>query len=641
MDNSAGLAWVEPFAARLATRVIHMGYRDRLHELEQRAEQLASQLRLLRLQSDRYSHLRLTSFVLAGLASGLTLLTAGVWFWLFLTPAMLLPFAILVFRHRRVEEAIIIHEIRLGTVQGHVARMTLDWEGIPPAAPVPPNFEHPFATDLDLLGNHSLHQLMDTAVSHEGSQRLLAWLLDTDPQPARIAARHACVRELVGVPDFRDDLSLNARLAVDSSHDRWQGQRLLDWLASHPADVTSARRVLFLLFPLALANVTLGILNAAAIVPGWWLFTWLLYAAFSLAQLRKHSTLFQDAFFLRDGLLRLSTVFRFLESNTYVDLPNLRALCAPFLGSTTRPSLQLKEVSRIVAAIGLQRNQFLWIFVNALVPWDIYAGYRMSRVSQELSLLLPEWLDVWYELEALASLANHAYLNPAATFPEIRSACTASPDSDICFAANALGHPLILESERVCNDFTVRQTGSLDIITGSNMAGKSTFLRTLGINLAMAYAGGPVIAQQMQLSIFRLFTAIRVTDSVTDGFSYFYAEVRRLKKLLTALQQEGEAPLFYLIDEIFRGTNNRERLIGSHSFVQALAGENGVGVIATHDLELVRLEEDTGGVKNYHFRDNVVDGRMVFDYKLYPGPCPTTNALKIMRLAGLPVGDDR
>jgi DNA mismatch repair ATPase MutS len=141
----------------------------------------------------------------------------------------------------------------------------------------------------------------------------------------------------------------------------------------------------------------------------------------------------------------------------------------------------------------------------------------------------------------------------------------------------------------------------------------------------------------MGTQLFRLFTSMRLTDSVTEGYSFFYAEVRRLKALLTELEQVAERPLFFLIDEIFRGTNNQERLLGSRAYVRALAGGHGVGFIATHDLELVKLADENALIHNYHFRDAVVDGRMVFDYKLHPGPCPTTNALKIMALAGLPL----
>jgi DNA mismatch repair ATPase MutS len=244
-------------------------------------------------------------------------------------------------------------------------------------------------------------------------------------------------------------------------------------------------------------------------------------------------------------------------------------------------------------------------------------------------------MDTWFELEALNSLANHAYLNPHYSFPDIEP--KHNNRSSAVFEASELGHPLIPDDEKICNDFTVQDLGQIDIFTGSNMSGKSTFLKTVGINLVLAFAGGPVDARHLRTIPFRLFTCIRISDSVTDGVSYFYAEVKCLKALLTALREEDSLPLFYFIDEIFRGTNNRERLIGSQAYIQALAGNRGVGLISTHDLELVNLADKLEGLCNYHFRDDVVDGRMIFNYQLHSGPSPTTNALKIMRLEGLPV----
>jgi len=190
---------------------------------------------------------------------------------------------------------------------------------------------------------------------------------------------------------------------------------------------------------------------------------------------------------------------------------------------------------------------------------------------------------------------------------------------------------------KVCNDFELDQHQRIVILTGSNMAGKSTFLRTVGVNLALAYAGAPVNAASMQTSLFRLFTCIKVSDSVQDGLSYFYAEVKRLQALLAATETDDGLPLLFLIDEIFRGTNSRERLIGSRSYIRELSQRRSMGLVATHDLELIKLADEIKGVTNYHFREEVSNGRMVFDYRLRPGPCPTTNALKIMRLEGLPV----
>ena len=243
---------------------------------------------------------------------------------------------------------------------------------------------------------------------------------------------------------------------------------------------------------------------------------------------------------------------------------------------------------------------------------------------------LPVWLDAWHELEALNSLANFAYLNPRNVFPEIL------PEQSV-FRARAIGHPLIGPEFRICNDFELDGQRRIALLTGSNMAGKSTFIRTVGVNLCLAYAGAPVTADQLEVSLFRVFSCIQVSDSVQDGLSYFYAEVKRLKALLSATEEEG-LPVMFLIDEIYRGTNNRERHIGSHALTRALASHpTAVGIIATHDLELAKLADEIKGIVNFHFREQVVEGRMVFDYLLRPGPCPTTNALQIMRMEGLPV----
>ncbi|MEL6272338.1 MAG: MutS family DNA mismatch repair protein, partial [Chloroflexota bacterium] len=257
--------------------------------------------------------------------------------------------------------------------------------------------------------------------------------------------------------------------------------------------------------------------------------------------------------------------------------------------------------------------------------------FRLETLKTDLQQQLPQWLDIWHEVEALSSLATLAYLNPSATVPTVDESV-----SEV-FHAVEIGHPLIEDENRVTNSFTFRQVGENVIITGSNMSGKSSFLRTLGVNLSLAYAGGRVFAERMDTTIFRLYTSIRVTDSLDDGISYFYAEVRRLKGLLEAIKVEDAPPVFFLIDEIFRGTNNRERLIGSRSYIRALENSNCVGLVATHDLELVQLADGDPLIRNFHFREDVLDGRMVFDYTLREGPSPTTNALRIMRMEGLPV----
>jgi len=261
------------------------------------------------------------------------------------------------------------------------------------------------------------------------------------------------------------------------------------------------------------------------------------------------------------------------------------------------------------------------------MPWDMYAAYRLASLRQKLRHLMPEWLNVWADLEALSALRTFAYLNPDYTRPQLQA-------NGMTFAAVEIGHPLIAHELRVCNDFTM-DANQVTMLTGSNMSGKSSFLRTLGVNLVLTNAGAVVTAASLNTSLFRIYSCIKVSDSLAEGYSYFYAEVRRLKALLDSLEQTNNLPLFFLIDEIFKGTNNRERLLGSEAYIHALLGKHGTGAISTHDLELASLS----GLSNFHFADQVRDGQLTFDYKLRPGVSPTTNALRIMRLAGLPVGD--
>jgi DNA mismatch repair ATPase MutS len=274
----------------------------------------------------------------------------------------------------------------------------------------------------------------------------------------------------------------------------------------------------------------------------------------------------------------------------------------------------------------------VWNLLLALFPIDFYFRLRLSKYKQLVSGKLDSWLETWYKIEALSSMANFAFLNPGYTFPEINQ----SKESVFIFEGQKFGHPLIRKEVKISNDFSFNPEGEIAVITGSNMSGKSTFIRTIGINLSLAYAGCVVNAEEMRVSLFRLFTCIKVSDSVIDGISYFYAEVKRLKSLLNEIEA-AENPVLFLIDEIFRGTNNIERLKGSSAFIKKLAVTNSIGAVATHDLELVKLSDEINRVKNYHFREEIRDGKMVFDYKLNNGPCPTTNALMIMRLEGLPV----
>ncbi|MGH7451086.1 MAG: MutS family DNA mismatch repair protein, partial [bacterium] len=447
------------------------------------------------------------------------------------------------------------------------------------------------------------------------------------PQPEQIQRRQTLVRELTPMSRFRDKLLLNFALATGEP---LQGKKFLAWLQQETPQ--SSRWLLPVFWALAALNIALFLLTQFGLAPRYWLITLFIYGGLYLMNVERIKEIFEEAIFLDEELNKLGALLLYLENYPYGKNLNLKNLCQPLCAAKKRPSAQMKKIKLIVTAIGMRMNPIVRALLNIVVPWDFHCAHLLDEQKSRLAEALPIWMDIGFELEALTALANFAYLNPDHAFPEIVAA-----GSEPIFQAQDLGHPLIPAKQRVPNDFSLRRTGELAMITGSNMSGKSTFLKTLGINLSLAYAGGPVCAGRLQTSLFRLFTCIKVSDSVTDGFSFFYAEVRRLKTLLNELQKERTDPLFFLIDEIFKGTNNRERLIGSRSYIRALAGQNGAGAISTHDLELTTLASSLPSLHNYHFREEVIDGQMVFDYKLHDGPCPTTNALKIMQLAGLPV----
>lgn len=601
--------------------------RRRLDALDRLRMRLERRIAHLRACSDRLMALRLLTFFVAAI---LLLFAAGLGhalLWL-LFAAAIAAFVGAVSRHRRIERAIARHKALSQLVEDQRARMNLDWEALRPPLEIGALPSHPYQIDLDITGERSLHHLLDVAVSAEGSERLCAWLLSPLTDANALAERTALVQEMIPRVIFRNRLIVNAALAGRGGNARWRTRHLLDW--AKPPE-RSLGQFALLLVVLALVNALLFIGAALELLGPIWIVTFVVYVALIGSRYRETSALFAEALALGAALEGLRAGFGWLERYDYSRTERLRAMCAPFVGEG-RPSRLVRRAMWIVSAASLQRNVLLWGVVNAVIPWDILVADQLYRCRAALSEWLPLWLDRWWELEALNCLATFAYLNPEYTFPSFTA------DRPACFKATQLGHPLIDHQTRVRNDFEMGRAGDIAIITGSNMSGKSTFLRALGVNICLAQVGSPVCAEQLELTPFRLYACIRVTDSLADGFSYFYAEVRRLKELLDALAQRESPPLFFLIDEIFRGTNNRERLIGSRSYIRALVGQHGLGVLSTHDLELVQLADELPGVRNYHFEDSVRDGRMVFDYVLRSGPSPTTNALKIMQLVGLPVG---
>jgi len=611
-----------------------------LRRLERRIARLKRRAQQLERVSNNYWVARRVLLLCGALFALLSCKLAGSTTGLILTALFLAVFILVAIYHNRVRDAMTRNALMLNIKHVQVARLKVDWEHLSRSDQTPPEPAHPFETDLDVTGERSLHRLLDSAVTREGSRRLKSWLLSTRPDPLVIEKRQSLIRELSGLSLFRDKLHLHAAIASRDSQDltktkpaqldQWDSRTLVAWI-EHGDAQESLRSTVMLLGILAALNITLIVLALLDLVPHVWPIVFLIYAGLSIAKQGRTTSAWGEVQDLEKALRRFRAVFQFLESRRFSRLTHLAQVCAPFLNPRPRPSAELKRVERIAWGLGLRTIGPIWFLVNVLMPWDFFFTYRLEQLRNEISQLMPRWLDAWYELEALNSLSNFAWLNPLYAFPVLVSNST-------LFDARGLGHPLIKAEHKICNDLELDEQRRIVILTGSNMAGKSTFLRTVGVNLCLAYAGAPVNAERLRTSLFRIFTCIKVSDSMQDGLSYFYAEVKRLKLLLSATETEDDLPVMFLIDEIFRGTNNRERHIGSHAFIRALSSRrNALGLIATHDLELTKLADEIPGIANFHFREEVGDGKMVFDYQLHPGPCPTSNALHIMRIEGLPV----
>ncbi len=601
-----------------------MSPRERLtHALERHAQRLTRRIDSLQARSDALARWRTLTFI-GMLGAALIVYGASPLLAALIVGMGGTGFIALVTVHRRVKEAQARFIALRDLTVTHLARQRIDWQKLPPAFAAP-DYHHPFAADLNIGGEYGLHRLLNTCVSRGGSARLLSWLTAETPPLEVIQQRQKRVQALKPLRAFRDRVALTAQLSGSGS--QWDGVRLLQWLNGERAGHVVPRWALPVLSLLAVTTFALLALDYFEIQDGLWSMSLGIYAVLTVWVLLRAGDLFGAALRVKSELDPFVAVLRELESAP-VTTPALHDLLAPFRMGEVRPSVQLKRLNAVLAASSLRQNVIFWFMVNLFVPWDVAVASRLGRTQQSLARDVPLWLEAWYDLEAYNALAHAAYLNPDDAFPVL--------DESAVFAAESLGHPLIPFERRVTNDFAFAPGERAVLLTGSNMSGKSTFLRTVGLALVLAYAGGAVPARRLTLSRQRLFTCISVSDSVVDGISYFYAEVKRLKALLDAVKADG-LPVLYLIDEIFKGTNNRERLIGSRDYIQALIRTGGRGLISTHDLDLTQLADTLEGVRNSHFREEVRDGQMVFDYRLREGPCPTTNALKIMALEGLPI----
>jgi hypothetical protein len=478
----------------------------------------------------------------------------------------------------------------------------------------------PLVRDIGLLGAHSLWTLIDETLSDGGRQSLLKWLSRPTLERNILKARQETLRRLQGETWFY------SRLTINTARDEFNLSTLqIQEFLRTPAVEAGFNKIL-------IVNVVawLGTLGAALVsdlyhvaLPGWLL---VIFPLVSLASLSSAGAAFRSGVGLAHHLGALTPIFSALEKRA-LSSAALRDVCPQI--AKFSPSRSARRLDFIMNFVGTQTNPILHFILNAFVPWTVVSVFFFERLRKKIAADFPVCLVELSEFEVLGSLLILMHYQTP-TFPQFAEG---GPTLD----CRQIFHPLLDRAKAVANDFSFTGGKSLGLLTGSNMSGKSTFLRTLGINQTLANLGGPVFAAAMTTVPMRIETCIEVTDSLRDGYSYFYAEVKKLRHILTVAATH--TPMLYLIDEIFRGTNNRERQLGSQAVIRTLAHEpTTLGFISTHDLELTALEKTNPSVLNLHFREDLTpDGQMHFHYHLNHGPSPTTNALIIMKAEGIPV----
>jgi MutS domain V len=590
-----------------------------IHEYARRLEARRSALARLDRIHIAVGNWRLSLFVAAALLAWLSFVRAALSPWWLALPAIF--FFVLFVIHERVLQTRRRLDRAATFYEKGIARLENRWAGTGEKGECYIDESHPYARDLDLFGHGSLFELMCTARTRAGEDTLARWLrLPASAVEAR--ARQSAVAELTSRLDLREELALLG----DDVRSGLEPDALATWGAAPPVVFPGWTRIVAmpLAFFTVLALIQWLVLGFTSV---WFQVMLLLEAAFWL-RLRIPTMQVVSAV-ERPGrdLALLSQVLARLEREPFAS-PRLVSLRAELDTAGSPPSRQIARLGRLVDLLDAQRNQ-LFAPIAFLLLWSTQLAIAIENWRRISGPAVGRWLAAVGEFEALCALAGYGYEHPADPFPELA-------EQGICFEGEGLGHPLLPAELCVRND--VRLGGELRVllISGSNMSGKSTLLRTVGTNAVLAFAGAPVRAARLRLSPLSVGASIRIVDSLQAGSSRFYAEITRLRQLVD--MAKGPFPLLFLLDELLHGTNSHDRRIGAEAVVRGLVDRGAMGLCTTHDLALAEIVETLGPrAANVHFQDHIEDGKIVFDYVMRPGIVRKSNALELMRSVGLEV----
>jgi len=503
-----------------------------------------------------------------------------------------------------------------------LARLDGTWPGTGITRDLAPA-DHPYAADLDLFGRGSLFERLCTARTGAGVDTLAQWLL-TPADPPTVRARHRAIEALRHRLDLREDLAL----AGDVLQGEVAPRVLIAWGERPPlVDEARARRLRVAAWVLAAANVA----TTTTWIAGWTDAVPLVVTALVTWVASRRDGWITDVGISIERpsheLAIVAAVLARLERERF-DAPLLEELRAKLVAGPAAASTTIARLVRLAAWFEARKSQ-LFAPVAFLLRWGVHFGLAIEGWRRAHGGAIAQWFAALGELEALCSLAAYAYERPHDPFPEII-------EGEPTLVGDALGHPLLPDDTCVRNPLQLDPARRALVVSGSNMAGKSTYLRTVGIDVVLALAGAPVCATSLRLTPLRIGATLRVQDSLQDGTSRFFAEITRLRRIMDIA--EAGPGLLFLLDEILHGTNSHDRRIGAVAIVRNLLDRGAIGLVTTHDLALAAAADDMPvHVDNVHFADQIVEGKLRFDYRLAPGVVRTSNALDLMRAVGLRV----
>jgi hypothetical protein len=571
--------------------------------------------------------------VLAWLAYGPALLSA----WWLLVP--LAAFLVLLIWHERVIRNRTFAARGLRYYDQAIGRLKNDWQGKGESGERFRDAHHVYAEDLDLFGRGGLFELLSTARTAAGEDALAHWLLQPASQK-ETTARQQAVRELAGRLDLREDIALLG----EDVRSQVRADTIAKWGSQPPQPVSLALRPLA--FALSLATLVFAFGKLFQVLPAWPLAALLLVNLVLLYATRTATAQIAAAVDTPGSHLAiLAHLIERIETEPF-QAPLLGQLLERLRVSAKGDALDTASGSppsfrnRLPAALQIRRLR-RWIEMLDTPPlvgqaihwfllWRLQVALAIEAWRRVSGPHIGEWIKALGEFEALSALGSLAFERPAWSFPELLDTQQA------CFVADALCHPLIEAARAVPNDVALNGSPRLLIVSGSNMSGKSTLLRAVGLNTVLAWAGAPVNAARLKLSPLQTGASIRVADSLQDNRSRFFAEISRLRQIVDLTP--NARPVLFLLDELLSGTNSHDRRIGASGLVGGLLRGNTIGLLTTHDLALAQIADDVGpAAANVHFEDRITQGNVEFDYRLHPGVVTHSNALELMRALGLEV----